>query len=86
MLSSKPWKTGAGSPTKGRKGSESQAKGRYPEVLIEGSKSLARQALKALFPKKTLVGIWPSGWEKGRKEAGGVGTSSESASALEFRS
>lgn len=59
-LPADPEKTGAGSPTGGWEG-ENEAKGRYPEVLVEGSKRLAQQAVKSLFPKETLMEIWPSG-------------------------
>lgn len=56
-------------------------KGQMELCVWEGntgdSASWAQQALKALFPKETLVGIWPSGREKGRKEAGGAETSSD---------
>lgn len=90
MPSSRPWENWCREPPPpplggGQKG-ENEAKGRYPEVLVERSKRLTQQALKSLFLKETLVGIWLSRWEKGRKEAGGAGTSSGSGSALEFRS
>lgn len=85
MPSSRPWENWYRGPPRGREG-ENEAKGRYPEVLAEGSKRLTQWALKLLFPKETLVGIWLSRREKGRKEAGGAGTRSGSGSALEFRS
>lgn len=53
--------------------------------MLAEARGVAQQALKPLFPKETLVGKWPSGPEKGRKEGGRPRTSFGSGSALEFR-
>lgn len=67
MPSIRPWENWCGEPQSGQEG-ENQTQGRYPKVLIKGNKRRGSAALKSLFPKETVVGIWPSGREKGRKE------------------
>ena len=83
MPSSRPWENRYREPQRELE-EENQTNRRYSEMLAE-ARGMAQQALKSLFPKETLVGKWPSGPEKGRKEGGRAGTSFGSSSALEFR-
>ena len=83
-LPAEPRRTGAGSPRGGRK-QRIRLRANTQRCWLKEARGVAQRTLKSLFPKETLVGIWPSGREKGRKEGGRAGSSSGSGLVLLFR-
>ena len=83
-LPADPGRTGAGRP-KGNRKRRIRLTVDTQRCWLKEARGVAQQALKSLFPKEILLGMWPSGPEKGRKEGGRAGPSFVSGSVLEFR-